>query len=373
MLKLVSIIIPCFNAQTWLAEAIDSCLNQTYSNLEVIVVDDGSKDKSLEILKRYGNKITWETGPNRGGNYARNRGIALAKGEYIQFLDADDYILPKKIERQVRVLEETGADAVYGDWRYKTHLPNGSSYLQEIVSCGPKDDFLESLLCNDRWSNPAPVLFTRSAVEQSGGWDENLKAAQDRDFFLSVALTGAEFVYDPGCYSIYREYGRVTVSTKCRRRWMDSHCVVMEKAERKLAELGQLSLKYRHALAKGYFDMGREFLYSDFPHLDHNKYLNYLQVVDKALQLSPSLKPEQRNTSYNLIQQFLGCRSAEVFSYYSTRTKLSLKASLTSMQEESQSLIARMRIMPDTLLAALGLQVKMSQRGTLGANNTSLD
>ena len=106
MSKLVSIIIPCYNAEKWLTEAIDSCLNQTYSNIEVIVVDDGSTDGSLDIIKSYGNKIIWETGKNKGGNHARNRGFVLSKGAYIQFLDADDYILPEKIARQVDFLEQ---------------------------------------------------------------------------------------------------------------------------------------------------------------------------------------------------------------------------------------------------------------------------
>ncbi|MGF1676661.1 MAG: glycosyltransferase family 2 protein, partial [Rivularia sp. (in: cyanobacteria)] len=87
MQKLVSVIIPSFNAQRWLPEAIDSCLKQTYSNIEIIVIDDCSTDKSMEIIKSYGDKIRWERLlKNKGGSYARNRGFALSKGEYIQFL-----------------------------------------------------------------------------------------------------------------------------------------------------------------------------------------------------------------------------------------------------------------------------------------------
>src|SRR3954451_21632885 len=92
--RLVSIIIPCYNAERWLNESIDSCLRQTYRPLEIVVVDDGSTDKSLQILMSYGSRIKYVTGPNRGGNHARNTGFALTKGEYVQFLDADDYILP---------------------------------------------------------------------------------------------------------------------------------------------------------------------------------------------------------------------------------------------------------------------------------------
>src|ERR1700722_9877011 len=104
---LVSIIIPCYNAERWVQEAVESCLNQSYPNIEIIVVDDGSTDRSLEILRRYGPRIKLKSGPNRGGNVARNQGFALSSGRYIQYLDADDYLEPDKIARQVRFLDET--------------------------------------------------------------------------------------------------------------------------------------------------------------------------------------------------------------------------------------------------------------------------
>jgi len=81
MPPLVSIIIPCYNAENWVRQSIQSALDQTWSPVEVIVIDDGSTDKSLEVIKSFGSKIIWETGPNRGANHARNRGLELAKGE----------------------------------------------------------------------------------------------------------------------------------------------------------------------------------------------------------------------------------------------------------------------------------------------------
>jgi glycosyltransferase involved in cell wall biosynthesis len=78
------------------------------------------------MIQRYREQIVWRTGAQRGANHARNWGMALARGQYLQFLDTDDYLLPEKIEPQVRHLEQTGADIVYGDWHYQRHLPNGS-------------------------------------------------------------------------------------------------------------------------------------------------------------------------------------------------------------------------------------------------------
>lgn len=326
MSKLASIVIPCYNAQKWIAAAIESCLNQTYSPIEIIVIDDGSGDQSLEVVKRYGDRIRWETGPNQGGNSARNRGFSLSTGDYIQFLDADDILLPEKIEQQVRCLEETQADVVYSNWRYQFHQPDQNTDLGEIQVCGPKQDFLEELLSNKRWMPIICTLFTREIVEKSGGWDEDLEAAQDRDFLISTAFAGAKFAYSPGCHSLYRRYGNVTVSSQSKMRWLDNHTTVMQKTENKLLQSGNLSLGYRQALAKAYYNMGREFLYSDFPQLQHSKYLRHLEALEEALRLYPQFKASDRKTSYRLIQQFLGIRRAETTSYLTKRLQLWLKA-----------------------------------------------
>ena len=106
MTPLVSILIPCFNAERWIAQAIESALAQTWPEKEVIVVDDGSTDRSLDVIRRFDGRIRWETGPNRGGNAARNRLLELARGDWLQYLDADDYLLPEKVARQVEFAHE---------------------------------------------------------------------------------------------------------------------------------------------------------------------------------------------------------------------------------------------------------------------------
>jgi glycosyltransferase involved in cell wall biosynthesis len=114
MRTLVSILIPCFNAERWIGQAIEGALVQTHASSEIIVVDDGSSDGSLDVIKGFGKHIRWESGPNRGGNAARNQLLALARGSWLQYLDADDYLLPDKIERQIAFLgEHPDADIVY--------------------------------------------------------------------------------------------------------------------------------------------------------------------------------------------------------------------------------------------------------------------
>jgi glycosyltransferase involved in cell wall biosynthesis len=299
--RLVSVIIPCYNAERWVSEAIQSCFNQTYAPIEVIVIDDGATDKSLEVIKSFGNKIRWESGPNRGGNHARNRGFSISSGHYIQFLDADDYLLQEKIARQVSFLEESGVDVVYGDWRHKHFRTDDSSWLEEIAISGAQEDVLRALL-SGWWVAPAALLFRRHVLEKTGGWDESLTAAQDRDFFISVAMTDAKIAYQSGCHSIYRRYGHHTVSTGSRIRWLDNHDRVLDKAVAALKATDRLKQDYRYDLALSYFSLARNYF-----DLDRKK---YEEAMTKVLTLEPEFCP-QESRLYNAVQRWLGFRAAE--------------------------------------------------------------
>lgn len=324
MTNFVSVIIPCFNAEKWLKEAIDSVLAQTYPQIEIIVIDDGSSDRSLSIIQSYGNQLIWRTQKNQGANRSRNLGFTLASGDYIQYLDADDYLLPEKIARQVECLQSTDADFVYSDWRYQHHLADDRVDLDEIQVCGDKSDFLESLLANDRWSNSAPILFTRSLVERVS-WDESLTAAQDRDFLFSVMLAGAKCIYLPGCNSIYRTHSGETVSTKSKTRWFEAHCRVMANVERKLNDRGLMSPKYQQALATAYWSLGREYIYSN----GDRHYHLYAKILDRVYRLSPDLFLQDKSRLYQTMLQLLGYQTTEKLSYlvHSQAAKLNLELS----------------------------------------------
>ena len=108
-MKKVSVIIPFYNGIHWLCEAVESALNQTYSNIEIIIVNDGSTEDITEFLKKFGDSIVYAYQKNQGAASARNYGIKLANGDYIAFLDADDIWLPTKLEKQIFFIEEIGA------------------------------------------------------------------------------------------------------------------------------------------------------------------------------------------------------------------------------------------------------------------------
>jgi glycosyltransferase involved in cell wall biosynthesis len=296
MMKLVSIIVPCFNAEKWIRESIESCLQQSYPLIEIIVIDDGSTDRSLEIIKSYQGKVIWETGPNRGGNYARNRGFSLSKGEYIQYLDADDYFAPDKIEKQVKCLEETKADIVYGDVTYQHHLPDGKIVLEPahfLGISGEHTDVLESLLAYGCLP-PVAYLFRRETILKSRGWDETLKAAQDRDFLISLLLNNAKIVYQFGFDSVYRRYGNITVSTANKRLLVKSFCTVLEKAEKKLISSRKYELNYQTALASSYY-----FLFQKYG--KNISFVESLLLLNKFLYKSAKIPIKSRKNKDRLI------------------------------------------------------------------------
>src|SRR5262249_34245495 len=120
-LPLISILIPCYNAEQWIGQSIRSALDQDYPNKEVIVLDDGSTDGSREVIAAFGDAVEFHPGQHTGANATRNRLTALAHGEWLQYLDADDYLLPGKLTAQIdRLTEKKGEpDVIYGPLVYE--------------------------------------------------------------------------------------------------------------------------------------------------------------------------------------------------------------------------------------------------------------
>jgi glycosyltransferase involved in cell wall biosynthesis len=299
----VSVVIPCYNAERWIGEAIESCLAQSHAPDEVIVVDDGSTDDSSVIIARYASRVRHVRQDNAGAPRARNAGFALSRGEFIQFLDADDFLLPGKLEHQVAVLTKTGAAAVYGDWRHQFYERDGSVSLGEPQVSGAPPDLLEALIAG-WWVSSVAIMFRRSIVEEIGGWDESLQAAQDRDFFQRVAMATEHIAYAPKCEAIYRRYGAVTVSTSCIERYARSHLKVARKIEGLLAAAGRLTPEYHRALARSYFNLARMIVAFDSPLA--------AELACRVRELNPDFSPTG-NAFYALCYHMLGFAGAERF------------------------------------------------------------
>ena len=265
---------------------------------------------SRELIKRYLPRVILETGPNRGGSSARNRGFALSSGEYIQYLDADDYLEADKIARQVQFLQETEADVVYGDWRYRRHLPDSSfSYLDRVQVSGVQQNILASLL-SFWFVNGGAVLYRRHVIHQVGGWDETLPAAQDTDFLTTVALSGAKICYQPGCHFIYRKYGAVTVSTSSLGRWLEGMCTSLTKSEAILARTGRLTDEYKAALAVGYLEVARACYSFDARESFAINSTILDGLLNKILDLRPHFSVKNGSRGFIAVQWLFGFRRA---------------------------------------------------------------
>lgn len=188
----VSIIIPCYNAESTIKSAIESALNQSYKNVEVIVIDDGSTDNSLEIIKSFGDAIRWESGKNQGGCAARNRGIALAHGELIQFLDADDLLIEDKLSIQVPLIETKVADIVVCDWK---STDGDKDSVTKLPFDGPIADPF-SFLLRHSLITLSPVHWRKNLLAV-GGFRAELPCSQERDLHLRLAANGFTFFHTP--------------------------------------------------------------------------------------------------------------------------------------------------------------------------------
>lgn len=190
---LVSVIIPLYNQKEFVEEAIESVLNQSYSNIEIIVVNDGSTDNPLDVLTRFKNDIRLIDQENKGLAAARNTGIKNSSGEYIQLLDADDFLDKDKIKLQLEFNQMRSSVISYCEI---------SSYDNNTGSSSPrnigevKDMF--SHLFNFWYTYPLPVhslLIKKDIFEQFGLFDEDLKAVEDRYYLGKLAFNKISFDY----------------------------------------------------------------------------------------------------------------------------------------------------------------------------------
>ncbi len=210
----VSIVIPAYNAGSCIAETLDSVVGQTYPNIEVFVVDDGSSDNSVAVARQFesGNLTVIEQ-KNSGACVARNLGLSMSKGKYIQFLDADDILSHDKIELQVDVLEKNpGFLAVCPT----VHFMNGEDYLKMapreesywIHDTDDPVDFLTRLYGGDgeRWMVQTSAWLTpRTITDRIGPWNNKLLLDQDGEYFARAVLA-SKGIRTTGGINYYRRF-----------------------------------------------------------------------------------------------------------------------------------------------------------------------
>lgn len=204
---LVSILLPCFNAERWLEAALDSALAQTWNNKEIIVVDDGSTDRSIAILKTYEQRrVVVVEQANSGASVARNYALRLAQGDFIQFLDADDLLDSTKIETQIRRLQAEGSEHLAaGAWVRFRSDPGELEFHPDPIW---RDlDPVEWLIISWLGGGNMPVhswLTPRSVIEKAGPWDDTRCPNDDGEFFTRVVLNSRRVLFCNEARSYYR-------------------------------------------------------------------------------------------------------------------------------------------------------------------------
>lgn len=181
----VSVITPVYNRASLLDETIQSVIGQNYPNLEYIVLDDGSTDASLEVIKKYDGQILWASHPNMGETRTVNKGFSMAKGEIIGVVNSDDPLLPGAIRELVeKLVAEPELLVVYPDWDI---IDENSKFLQKVKT---RDyDYVDML--RDWFCIPGPATFFRhSLVKRLGGRDPQFRYVADFDFWLRAGLIG---------------------------------------------------------------------------------------------------------------------------------------------------------------------------------------
>jgi len=237
--RLVSILIPCFNAECWIGHCIESALAQTWSEKEVIVVDDGSTDGSLEVIQSFGDRIRFETGPNRGGNLARNRLLDLSRGDWLQYLDADDYLLPHKIEKQMQFIEANpGVDVVFSRYIVETQSGEG---IRQALSLMPEP--LDPWCLLMRWDLPqtGAVLWRRQAVIDAGKWKEDQPCCQENELYLRMLKAGCVFSYCTQYGATYRQWDSGSVCTNDLQEVNRRRLEIISQAEKFLILNGTMN------------------------------------------------------------------------------------------------------------------------------------
>jgi len=222
-IPLISVIMPCYNAQAFLRQAVDSVLGQSYTRVELIVIDDGSTDQSKEILAEYGDRILTLQQSNCGPYPARNAGLQVAKGELVAFLDADDYWSPEFLQKLSGAMAGSEAVLAYCGWQNVGATDRSNEpYIPPDYEAGNK---LETFL---QGASPWPIhaaLIRRGAIEAAGPFDESLPSCMDYDLWLRLGLD-RPIVRVPEVLAFYRFHGSGQITSK---EWIQARNVWLVK------------------------------------------------------------------------------------------------------------------------------------------------
>lgn len=223
----ISIVIPCYNAERTIAATIAAVLAQTFTDFEIIMINDGSTDQTLSVIEQFNDdRLHVFSFPNAGPQKSRNRGIEQASGDYIAFIDADDLWTPDKLAAQLEALQGSPEAAVAYSW---TDLIDENG---QFLKCGQhariEGDVFEKLIQDDFIASGSNPLIKAAALRNVGGFDEAILAGQDWDMWLTLAAK-YQFVVVPKVQILYRKFASPKSWSDNFERQAQGHLQVMHK------------------------------------------------------------------------------------------------------------------------------------------------
>jgi len=228
MKPLVSILIPAYNSEEWIADSLESALAQTWPNKEIIVVDDGSRDRTLAVARRYESKtLRVVTQPNQGAAAARNTAFSLSLGDYIQWLDADDLLSAEKIASQLTVLSQCANPRIVasGPWAYFLYRQQRAEFSSTALwnDLAPLEWLTRKMELNLHMQT-ATWLVSREVTQAAGPWNTQLLGDDDGEYFCRVLLASDGVRFVPEAKVFYRASGGASLHYIGRsNRKMEAH------------------------------------------------------------------------------------------------------------------------------------------------------
>jgi len=317
MAELVSILIPAYNAEKWIRDTIKSALNQTWPKKEIIIVNDGSTDNTLQVAREFESKsVKVITQGNRGECAARNKALEFAQGDYIQYLDADDLLAPDKISQQLkessdglndRVLYTSVLGTFYFDHRKAKFQPD--SLWRDLAPV----DWIITKFTDNVWMGVHTWLVSRKLTDLAGPWDERLPLNGDGEYICRVVAVSEKVKFVP--------------EAKCYYRKGILNSAALQKSDKGLESLF-LSLSQSINLLRSMEDSertrkaGLAYLQWSFPWFYPEKHAMIKKINDFAQELGGPLSPPTVSWKYFLIEKIFGYKAAKVFMLKARKTRL---------------------------------------------------
>ena len=304
---LVSILIPAYNAEKWIAETLRSALGQTWQRKEIIVVDDGSTDQTVAIARQFESEsVRIVASKNQGAATARNLAVQASRGDYIQYLDADDLLAPDKIERQLTARRESDGRRILlsSPWAYFYYRSERARFVRNSLwqDLSPVEWLLRKMGENLHMQT-ATWLTSRELIEAAGPWNASLISDDDGEYFCRVLMAseGTRFVSGSGVF--YRVTGSNRVSfignSDDKKNAM---CVSMKLHVQYIRSLEESERVRKACLA--YLQNWYGVFYPERPDL-----IEELQAI--AAELRGWLEPPQLRWKYAWIKSILGWQAAK--------------------------------------------------------------